>query len=268
MAEVRTTVYQRTLVRAAEILGGKEKLRAYLRVPARRLEAWLAGERPPVDIFLRAVDVVNPRGASSLLRRSSSLQQASQEIVRESARVMAEAGRIRGAVAPTRTASAAAEFFSRSFALADRREVLEAALEAAIDVTGADMGNVQLASADGLRIVAQRGFDAPFLQYFALVTAETASACGKALRLGQRVVVTDVASDQIFAGTPAAEVMEAAGARAVQSTPLVAASGWIAGMLSTHFTDPGAPSEEALARVDQIARRTAAWLEAATAPGR
>jgi hypothetical protein len=94
------TVYLRTLTRAAEILGGEEKLRDYLHVPMHRLEAWLAGERPPMDVFLRAVDLVSASGT---------------------------------------------QIFGRSFALADPREVLEAALEAAIDATHANRGNVQLA---------------------------------------------------------------------------------------------------------------------------
>ena len=47
------------LRRAGEILGGTPQLRRYLRVSAFALAAWLAGaERPPVDIFLKAVDVI------------------------------------------------------------------------------------------------------------------------------------------------------------------------------------------------------------------
>jgi hypothetical protein len=47
------------LRRAGEILGGPAQLRKYLRVSAFALAAWLAGsEQPPLDIFLKAVDVI------------------------------------------------------------------------------------------------------------------------------------------------------------------------------------------------------------------
>jgi hypothetical protein len=48
-----------TLRRAAEILGGRERLRRYLKVSALSLAVWMAGaEPPPVDVFLKAVDVI------------------------------------------------------------------------------------------------------------------------------------------------------------------------------------------------------------------
>lgn len=47
------------LQRAAEILGGPERLRRYLKVSALSLGIWMAGtEPPPVDVFLKAVDVI------------------------------------------------------------------------------------------------------------------------------------------------------------------------------------------------------------------
>ena len=53
------TVYARTLRRAAEILGGIDQLRAYLRVPGPQLRAWLeAAEKPPLDVFLKIVDLI------------------------------------------------------------------------------------------------------------------------------------------------------------------------------------------------------------------
>ena len=53
-------VHAKALRRAAEILGGTDKLRDYLQVPLSQLELWLSGaERPPVDVFLRAVDLIS-----------------------------------------------------------------------------------------------------------------------------------------------------------------------------------------------------------------
>ena len=55
----KSTIESRTLVRAAEILGGVHKLAKHLQVPIGTLQAWLEGEeRAPNIYFLRAVDVV------------------------------------------------------------------------------------------------------------------------------------------------------------------------------------------------------------------
>ncbi len=49
----------RAVRRASDILGGEPKLRKYLGVSAIALGVWLAGtERPPTDVFLKAVDVI------------------------------------------------------------------------------------------------------------------------------------------------------------------------------------------------------------------
>ena len=119
--------------------------------------------------------------------------------------------------------------------------LLQDVLDAAIEITGAQMGNLQLLEADVLRITAQRGFDRPFLEFFAAVHGEQA-ACGAALHRAERVIVDDVLHSQFFVGTAALDVMVAAGARAVQSTPLVTRSGRVLGMsqptTSTHRNNP------------------------------
>ena len=134
-------------------------------------------------------------------------------------------------------------------------------LDAAVEITGAQMGNIQLLEGDCLRITAQRGFDTPFLEYFDSVHGEQA-ACGTALERGERVIVEDVRNSPIFAGTPALEVMLAAGAQAVQSTPLVSRSGRVLGMFSTHYRHaPQRPSERALRLLDILARQAADLIE-------
>src|SRR5437867_8917066 len=71
--------HAKALKRAAEILGGREKLRELLHVPMRALDKWLDGsEEPPLDIFLKAVDVISGplehTPASEAVRRSRELQ--------------------------------------------------------------------------------------------------------------------------------------------------------------------------------------------------
>ncbi len=145
--------------------------------------------------------------------------------------------------------------------------LLHEILDAAIEITGAQMGNIQLLEGDLLRIIAQRGFEKPFLQFFDAVHGDQA-ACGTALQRGERVVVDDVVTSDIFAGTPALEVMLAAGARAVQSTPLVNRFGRVLGMFSTHYQRaPQQPGDRALRLLDILARQAADLIEHKRAEG-
>ena len=242
-------VHARALQRAAAILGGKHKLREVLHVPMGRLDQWLDGkDDPPMDVFLRAVDVISAPPNGHLLATPAAAP----------ARIQVPQG------APT-LSEPVARFLGAAFGPRDRGAMLQSALSAAIDATHAQRGNVQLKTDDALCIVAHYGFDQPFLKFFARVAHGHGAACGAALQRGARVIVSDVATDPIFSGTEAARVMEEAGARAVQSTPLVSASGELLGMLSTHFERPHRPAEGDLALVDEIAERAAFWLERATA---
>lgn len=114
----------------------------------------------------------------------------------------------------------------------------------------------------GLLLKAQRGFGEPFLRFFADVRHETSSACATALAAGQRIVVADVASSPIFAGTASRDVLLAEGIAAVQSTPLIGPHGDVVGMLSTHYDHPGEPPDADLEVVDRIAARAQAWIGA------
>ena len=65
-----TTVYTRTLHKAAELIGGRRKLARHLRVPLAELEKWLTGgKEPPIAVFLKTVDLVldetAPNGGAS-----------------------------------------------------------------------------------------------------------------------------------------------------------------------------------------------------------
>ena len=240
MGSAPLSVQARALRRAADILGGKDKLRATLRVPLVQLEHWLEGKSPPpMDVFLKAVDIV-----------SAPVVGATPPAAAVRARVPAE-----------RAVPKLQRFLETAFRKDDVPGMLLSALDAAIEATHAQMGNVQLKTPEGLRIVVQRGFNAPFLEFFSCVT-DAGCACGTALKNGGRVIVNDVANDPIFVGTEASRVMAQAGARAVQSTPLISVSGQVLGMMSTHFDRPHRPADGELALVDQLAETAASWLEA------
>ena len=145
----------------------------------------------------------------------------------------------------------------------DLQPVLEQIVDAAIAISGADFGNIQLWDENsGLKIAAQRGFPQWYLDHWNQVAAGNGS-CGTALAAGQRVIVPDVEKSPIFAGTPGLEIQRRAGVRAVQSTPVVSRSGAPLGMFSTHFKVPHMPDEHALKLLDLLARRTADIIERA-----
>jgi len=135
-------------------------------------------------------------------------------------------------------------------------------VDTAIAVTAADKGHIQLLEPESelLRIVASRGFEPRFLEFFRTVSRGVGS-CGTAMREGSRVIVEDVDTSPVLAGSPALEALRAAGVRAVQSTPLVARSGRLVGMLSTHCMLPHRPSDHDLGLLDLLARQAADWIE-------
>jgi PAS domain S-box-containing protein len=143
----------------------------------------------------------------------------------------------------------------------DPGSLLHEIVDAAIAVTGADMGNMQVRDAsDRFRIVASRGFERPFLDFFDAVE-EGQGASGTAMQTGARVVVDDVTTSAIFAGKPAGDVVLRAGVRALQSTPLFTRGGRLVGMLSTHCRRPRRPAERELRLLDLLARQAADCLE-------
>lgn len=140
-------------------------------------------------------------------------------------------------------------------------DLLNEILDAGIAITGAEMGDIQLIDGEGaLRITSQRGFEAPFLQFFDKVQPGY-SACGTALRRRERVIVEDVSSSPIYVGTPALRAMLEANVRAVQSTPLMSRSGRLLGVFSTHYSKPSRLSDRDLRLLDVLARQAADLIE-------
>lgn len=74
--------------------------------------------------------------------------------------------------------------------------LLPRALDGALALMGADFGNVQLLDpvTGSLRIVTQSGFDAEFLDYFAVVD-DGHSACGRAAKQRAQTVIADVTTE-------------------------------------------------------------------------
>lgn len=210
------------LQQAARKLGGEASLRFALGVSWLELQHWLHGEAPvPTPVFLRLVDVLSSETPPAVERRP---------------------------------AAAVHPFLDEPAAAGEAAGMLDRALDAAIEVAQADFGNLQLLDADGrLRIRTQRGFGAPFLDFFAVVAGHE-SACGVAMMTGKQFVVPDVARSDVLRG-PAGDAILAAGVRAVVSTPIFGPSRRLLGMMSVHYREPGTPDARVMAMLAAIARR-------------
>jgi len=138
---------------------------------------------------------------------------------------------------------------------------LEEMLTAVLEMLGAHKGNVQLLEPDReeLTIVAQRGFDQEFLDRFRAVSSIDGSACGRAMRTGERAIIEDVERDAAYA--PFVDAARKAGYRSVISTPLIRADGEIVGMVTAHFPEPHRPTEPQLRRLDLYCRQASDFVQ-------
>ena len=139
--------------------------------------------------------------------------------------------------------------------------LLNPVIDLAIEVGGGIGGTVQVhvAERQELHIVAHRGFRAPFLQHFRVVTANDGSACGHALLDRRRILVPDTHEDPSYG--PHVAVADDAGFRAVVSMPLMGNEGTIVGVLSVHFAKPHQPPPDVLAKLDLLAALAARIIE-------
>jgi PAS domain S-box-containing protein len=135
-------------------------------------------------------------------------------------------------------------------------------LNVAIEISGADKGNIQLLDRESgvLRLSAQSGFEEPFLEFFESVIGDD-TACGVALRSKQRVIIENINESEIYAGKHTLDAMREADVLAVQSLPLLSSTGNVLGIISVHFGHAYRPSEQELRLMDLLARQTADYLE-------
>ena len=134
--------------------------------------------------------------------------------------------------------------------------LLQSVVDAAVAVADAGMGILQLAepSTQTLRVTAQCGFGPEFLDR--LTGFDNVMP-----QRNERLIVEDVMHSPLFVGTPLAPMLQAAGVRAIQSTPILARDGRVLGAVSTCWTQPHRPDEGVLRIVDLLAREAADLIE-------
>jgi PAS domain S-box-containing protein len=138
----------------------------------------------------------------------------------------------------------------------------ERVLDAAIDLMSADMGSMQVFHPDRgeLKLLAEKGFNPGSAAHWEWVRPDTPSPCGMALSAGCRVILSDIEAREALMGVDR-DALRLAGIRACLSTPLMARSGRLLGMISTHWRRPHRPTERELQPLDVLARQAADLIE-------
>jgi PAS domain S-box-containing protein len=152
------------------------------------------------------------------------------------------------------------ELSTRLLTRSELQPLLEELLNATIALQKADFGSVQLydPQTQALEIIAQRGFQQDFLDYFRSVR-EDGAAYGRSTQRRERIIIEDVQTDPAF--EPHREIAASTGFRAVQIIPLVDRAGDLLGMLSTYFRQTHRPSERELRATDLYAIQAAQMIE-------
>ena len=138
-------------------------------------------------------------------------------------------------------------------------------LEQAVTLMGAQFGVMQLyvSPQDTLLMIAERNFAPEFADRFACFTPDGRTACSRALASQRRVIVDDVANDELFA--PHADAALSAGFHSLQATPVIRPSGEVVGIITTHYAAPHGIQKDRFGRLDEYVRDAAPRILAACA---
>jgi PAS domain S-box-containing protein len=144
----------------------------------------------------------------------------------------------------------------------DPRHLYEAILGAAITISQADGGTIQLLDEDTrtLHFAAIRGIEQALWSQFERVDAGSGSPCGLALARGTRCFTV---FDDPSLPDPDGSLRKhfEFGFRSAQSTPLISRAGRMLGMFSTHWKARRELSERELRFLDLLARQAADLIE-------
>lgn len=134
-------------------------------------------------------------------------------------------------------------------------------LDAAISITQADAGTIQLhdRDSDTLTFLATRGFAPEMVAHFSRVDASSCSPCGIAFATGQRAIVEFHPDAPDPDGSIKLHID--AGLSSAQSTPLISRTGQPMGMFSTHWRDNRELTERELRFLDLLGRQAADLIE-------
>src|SRR5262249_33265849 len=112
-----------------------------------------------------------------------------------------------------------------------------------------------------LLLLAFRGFNPEAAKFWQWVRVDSDTTSGMAVRTRKRIVVPDIETCDVMAGTPDRVMFMHTGIRACQTTPLLSRSGGLVGTISTHWAQPHEPSERDLRLFDILVRQAADLIE-------
>ena len=210
-----------------------------------------------LDVSLTISPVRDARGiviGASKILRDVTESKRSQKALRESEQ------RLASEIAAARTLHAISTcLISESTQASFFAQILDAAME----LMAADAASLQVLTQDeqSLCLLGCRNVHPDSAVFWQRVTAEAASACGRAVRSGKRVLVSDVERCEFLAGTQDLTEYRRSGIRAVQSTPLQSRSGQPLGMISTHWWTPHATTESDFRLFDVLVRQAADLID-------
>jgi PAS domain S-box-containing protein len=143
----------------------------------------------------------------------------------------------------------------------DLYSLLQQILDAAIEISGADKGMLQVMDTESgkLRIRAQCGFEPAYLELFSNADENEETPCGQVLRQLSRVFVENISSDPIY-GTPFLKTLNAWNVKSLACTPLLSRSGQLVGVLTTHWCSLQHPDDHMLRLIDLLARQAADFV--------
>jgi DNA-binding CsgD family transcriptional regulator len=226
-------IYQRTLVRACVVAGDETALAKKLGVPTERLLGWLLGDTAlPIDVFLRALDIVLARSTEQVRRNHAFLERIHSE------------RKISGhafALAFIESQSGIIERLSRGAPLETVLALLVLAMESLSDGV---LGSVLLLGADGrIKHAAAPGLPAAYLKAIdGLKIGPAVGSCGTAMYLGRTVIVSDIATDPLW--RPYRTLALKHGLRACWSAPILSSAGNVLGAFALYYRAPKVPSAQ------------------------
>ena len=134
-------------------------------------------------------------------------------------------------------------------------------MDAAILLTDADCGNMQIVADDGntLEIVAHKGYSDEFIRRYQTI-ADVSTICAQAKEQKSRIIVDDVSCGTIF-DEDNRRFMLGEGMVCIQSTPMFSVAGKLLGIMSTHYKSPHVFDERQLRVLDLLSRQAANVIE-------
>lgn len=239
-------------------------LRTHQFATASRHGAWHVLQARELEEMRSEIERLNRRLARRVATRTRQLRKTNAQLRREleeRRRAEDELRAVKDRLAGELAAMVRLHDLSTRLPSSGLRPLLEAVLSATMALQNADFGDIQLCNAEtgALEVVVYRALPPAFVDHFRRVLDDGQTACDRALRQGERVIIDDVHTDPGFA--PHRHIADAAGIRAVQSTPMYGRTGEPLGMISTYFRKPHRPSEHELRMTDLYARQAAEMLE-------